>query len=138
MLPKPRLGGNSATAKSTGSGSSGTTAKSLTMATRTLFGSRFQNAWIALPGRVEPFNSASYVVVASPGSRSLSKKFPHTDRGAYSLASGFAPLSTTGESLRSGVSLSLKKGFAARHWADLNAIGPSLSGSSPSTGTPAG
>lgn len=35
------------------------------MATRTLFGSRFQNAWIALPGRVEPFNSASYVVVAS-------------------------------------------------------------------------
>lgn len=35
------------------------------MATRTLFGSRFKNAWIALPGRVEPFNSASYVVVAS-------------------------------------------------------------------------
>ena len=29
------------------------------MATRTLFGSRFQNAWIALPGRVKPFNSAS-------------------------------------------------------------------------------
>ncbi|CAL0329962.1 unnamed protein product [Lupinus luteus] len=59
MLPKPRLGGKSATAKSTGSRSSGTTSKSLTMATRTIFGSRFQNAWIALPGRVEPFNSAS-------------------------------------------------------------------------------
>ena len=44
---------------------SGTTSKSLTMATRTLFGSRFQNACIALPGRVEPFNRASYVVVAS-------------------------------------------------------------------------
>ncbi|GMN27398.1 hypothetical protein TIFTF001_046136 [Ficus carica] len=54
-----------ATARLLGSGSSGTTSKSLTMATRTLFGSRFQNAWIALPGRVEPFNSASYVVVAS-------------------------------------------------------------------------
>lgn len=46
-------------------GLAGTTSKSLTMATRTLFGSRFQNAWIALPGRVEPFNSAAYVVVAS-------------------------------------------------------------------------
>ena len=57
--------GNSATAKSTGSGSSRTTSKFLTMVTRILFGSRFQNAWVALPGRVEPFNSASYVVVAS-------------------------------------------------------------------------
>lgn len=36
-----------ATARLLGSGSSGTTSKSLTMATRTLFGSRFQNAWIA-------------------------------------------------------------------------------------------
>ncbi|KAF1899531.1 hypothetical protein Lal_00019659 [Lupinus albus] len=85
MLPKPRLGGKSATAKLTGSGSSGTTSKSLTMATRTIFGSRFQNAWIALPipipipGRFEPFNSASYVVVASssfPDREGLAKNSP--------------------------------------------------------------
>lgn len=69
-------GGNSATAKSTGSGSSGTQSKSLTMAIKTLFGSRFQNAWIALPGRIEPFNSASYVVVAN-------SSFP--DREAWAI-----------------------------------------------------
>lgn len=75
MLTKLSLGGNGATAKSTGSGSSGTTSKSLTMAIRTL--PSFYHDFIQCldrssgPGRVEPkkkefeIHSASYVVVAS-------------------------------------------------------------------------